>query len=177
MKKTLTFFLILVNLFLMVGCKKESTLIKQSRPIRIINWGFALDGGTKFFSYINNEDKIINISIDKRVYPKGSTKSDTGRLYLDVYPDDINYMKDEKEILSIIKDLKFWYQYNIKIWTNKKSKEYYDELEDKLESKKSDFAPNHRNNLFYHTIGIADFMEDAFDLLSKKYPELYALAP
>lgn len=178
--KTKLFILILLNNILILFAYKyyidKKKPITPTAQIRIVDWGFFFEGGTLCICYINQSNEFIKIYVDKRAYPKGTKrKIDTGRIYLNIYPDDKNYIKDDKMILEIIKDLKYWYYQNIKIYTNKNVEEYSIELKEKLKDKDIGFDDGY--NLHFEYIGMGHYIEEALKNIKKKYPELYALAP
>lgn len=164
--KIFIFFLLLPN----VSCQQKK-MREVKTPIRIIDSGIVFDGGTVVIHYLNQEDELIKVSINKGIVLKDSPhKSDFGRIYLNINPDGVNYVKDNKVILRTISDLINWHNYNIKIYTNLSIADYSSDLKSRF---KEDFIDSHYENFLFET---AEYVERALNLIKGKYPELYMIA-
>lgn len=182
MKTKLFQIILLFNILFLSSCKKnivkqetKSQLVEVKKifkePVGIVeagkDWSLAI-----VITCITGSNQLMVIYIDERKYPKGTKEIiDTGRIYIDKEPDNINFLKDDKEVLVIIKFLKSWLKYNLKNFTEKSAYDYLSELEEKHKGKDFD------KSQYWLIIWNAMQVENALELISKKYPELYALAP
>ena len=182
MKIKLYQIIILCNILLLSSCNKiivkqetKSPLVEAKNtfkpPVGIVDsgkdWSFAI-----VITCITGSNQLMVIYIDERKYPKGTKEIiDTGRIYIDKEPDNINYLKDDKDVLTIIKFLKSWLRYNLKNFTEKSAYDYLAELEEKHKGKDFD------KSQYWLILWNAMQVEDALELIGKKYPELYTLAP
>lgn len=182
MKTKLFQIILLCNTLFLSSCNKN--IVKQElngqfveakkifkEPTGIVDagkdWSLAI-----VITCITGSNQLMVIYIDERKYPKGTKEIiDTGRIYIDKEPDNINYLKDDKEVLVVIKFLKSWLKYNLKNFTDKDADGYLTELEEKYKGKDFD------KSQYWLILWIAMQVEDALELISKKYPEIYALAP
>lgn len=148
-------------------CCQPTNKNKEDLPIRILKTGFHFDGGTIEITYLTQKDIIVKLFVDNRKIPiTSSRKADTGRIYLDKYPDDINFLNNKARILEIAKDLKLWLDKNLIGYTSNSGEDYEIELNNKLE--KSGIL----DAQYAHTLmNISDVFK-ALNLINKKYPEL-----